>query len=947
VVCKRGSADSVYSLSAIDHSPLYKTLEEWCSYADNPSAWRLEALRNIVSERPEKLAQEAIEEAVMLLAHGDASQLLGELSPHSDWLVELEKRRVFDRQRASPGAWIASRIDDPEMIRACAQLQQLDDQWLIQNAIATGDANLSAVRKAAWRLLLKTKSLRNRPNFQAPWYEAARRLKGGEVDHSTRMLIAEAVKPSLSVRRPIALPGISGVTDHPETIDRLLWIEFGTPDYIPIAEVLAALPQEVQHEAALIRTLSRTLVEVLDEAADVGFFSGHDRASDDVPSVAEHPQNEYHTGFLPIIRFLAQLWTRLAEKNIQEARALSLAWSDTNFLLLTRLHLYTLASGAVFAPEEAARLVCSLDDRAFWKSGAQVEIMRLLTSRWGEFSDADRGDLEHRICRGMPRGIFDAEALDDSKWASVNDGAVFRRLKRIAAVGGGLSQETLATIASISERHPQWVGSPGDRDDFPVWVGSVFSGPHGDPTLLSGIADNRLVREATRIQSEQYFAQGDLWIIFCRSDPERALRGLLADSEMGHWDTKAWEGLLLAAQQQGQSQLQQELADALLLAPSTAAAPFVSAAVMWLQQRREMLSDRDETGDSKALRLWDKLADLVFAAEEPTYQKEDDQDFVSNSLSAPAGKLAWTLYSGLLASHPDQDAGIGPQLRPRFDRIVNAPGKPGLLARVFLSQHIATLDWVDHPWVKEKLILRFDWSHPEAALLWRARAYDGVGLPRLFNALKPAFLRTFDRRDLPEQEFRGFVGHLLGATLSHYRDGEDYELLPAETKMALAASPTEVRRHASWYLWRWMAAEEGEPIDRAERWRTVLGPLFGEIWPLDAQFRDHTISHNLVQMALSADGAFPEVVTSIVDFLVPYQLHMIAHSLRLDGEHDTLLARHPQAFLRLTNALIDPQQYGVPNDLGKMLQDCGDADPSCRNDPSYIRLFGISRRQGA
>src|SRR5262249_10950443 len=151
------------------------------------------------------------------------------------------------------------------------------------------------------------------PNFQAPLYEAARRVKGGEVNHATRMLITEAVKPSLSVRRPIALPGISGATDHPERIDRLLWIEFATPDYTPIAEVLAAWPQEVQHEAALIRTLSRTLVDVLEEAADVGFFTGHDRASDDVPSVAEHPQNEYHTGFLPIIRFLAQLWTRLAE----------------------------------------------------------------------------------------------------------------------------------------------------------------------------------------------------------------------------------------------------------------------------------------------------------------------------------------------------------------------------------------------------------------------------------------------------------------------------------------------------------------------------------------------------------------------------------------------------------------------------------------------------------
>jgi hypothetical protein len=49
---------------------------------------------------------------------------------------------------------------------------------------------------------------------------------------------------------------------------------------------------------------------------------------------------------------------------------------------------------------------------------------------------------------------------------------------------------------------------------------------------------------------------------------------------------KAWEGLLWAAQQQGEAQSQQELADTVLLAPNTVVESFVSAAVMWLQQRR-------------------------------------------------------------------------------------------------------------------------------------------------------------------------------------------------------------------------------------------------------------------------------------------------------------------------------------------------------------------------
>jgi hypothetical protein len=105
-----------------------------------------------------------------------------------------------------------------------------------------------------------------------------------------------------------------------------------------------------------------------------------------------------------------------------------------------------------------------------------------------------------------------------------------------------------------------------------------------------------------------------------------------------------------------------------------------------------MLSSLGDTGEARALTLWDMLANLVYGAADDTDHEQSDQD-LSKSLSAPAGKLAWTLYNAFLASQPGQDAGIGPHLRPRFDRLVDAPGQPGLIARVFLSQHIATLDW--------------------------------------------------------------------------------------------------------------------------------------------------------------------------------------------------------------------------------------------------------------
>jgi len=49
-----------------------------------------------------------------------------------------------------------------------------------------------------------------------------------------------------------------------------------------------------------------------------------------------------------------------------------------------------------------------------------------------------------------------------------------------------------------------------------------------------------------------------------------------------------------------------------------------------------------------------------------------------------------------------------------------------------------------------------------------------------------------------------------------------------------------------------------------------------------------------VLMALECDDAFGDTVDTVIDFVVPYQLYLIAHSLRLQKEHDALLRRPPK-----------------------------------------------------
>ncbi len=736
--------------------------------------------------------------------------------------------------------------------------------------------------------------------------------------------------------------------ETPETLHQLLQVDFVVGDHLPTDEILSAWPLQLDHEVALFRNVDRALLEALEEAEDVGFLSGYDRSDSDVPSVGLHKQNQYRSGFYPIIRLLADLWTRIAARDSDRARLLTTAWIDSHFLLVKRLSLFVSAV-SVFTPHEAATTALKLDDRTFWASGAQVEIMRLLTGRWSEFDQADRLAIESRLRGGIPRELFSSSAIEnEEEWLSIHDSSIFRRLKRIEAVGGVISVESQSLLADISARQPKWRPGGGDRDDFNAWMESG-SGPDAHPELLTDVVDENLVKEALRIQRDRHFEEGDIWRVFCSADPERALRGLQIESNSERWEALAWRDLLWAANSRDESDFQFELADSILKMPDDTIVEILSSVTSWLQARREILSQDDKVGGSRFLPLWDRFADLAYRANEQNgIVSENDSDLVTQALNRPGGVLAWSLLDTLGALKPLPGSGLNLALKPRFNVIAAATGHPGFLGRVYLGRFLAYLETTDPTWVMEKLLNRFSWDDPEAVAMWGAYSQGHLGSARLFNTLKLPMLEAFNRSDLSDHEFEGLFARLLTVALWHQRgQAIDYELATSEIKRTLIVGPPAVRQNASWNLWRMMAEEQGDPADRASRWHQIVGPLFRNIWPLDADLRQEQTSRNFVLMSLECEEAFPDAAKAILDFVVPYQLYLLSHSLRLETRHDHLVREHPIAFVQLANVLIDPAIYPVPSDLGALLQECVSANAAVRNEPAYVRLFALSRQLNA
>ena len=402
-----------------------------------------------------------------MLSHGDGSQLLGDLSPSAAWLPALVEKRVFDRGVTTPGEWIATHIDDPDMIRACAGLAFIDDHTRshISRALEREKETLAPLRAKAWRTILSAKQSQNTFPEDA-WYLS---VSSGKADFEMRNLVAQLLRPRLDIKKALRF-GVTGTTvDEQETLHQLLQLNFvlAAEDPTP-AEILNAWPGNLPAEVALFTCWTDLSLEALEEAEDISGPETSDRVSHDVPSIAEHQQNSFRSGFYSIIRLLADLWLRIASRNSACARDLALPWTTSKFLLSRRLFLFALRE-PVFPAEEVRAALQDLDDRIFWASNAQVEIMGLLVHRWKSLSATDRSAIEARLSGGVPRGLYRGDSSDNDHWNSVSDLSIYPRLKRIELAGGELRAEVKELLSEIAKRHPEWKPSPGDRDDFQSW----------------------------------------------------------------------------------------------------------------------------------------------------------------------------------------------------------------------------------------------------------------------------------------------------------------------------------------------------------------------------------------------------------------------------------------------------------------------------------------------
>ena len=544
------------------------------------------------------------EQLRFFLSDGDVAATLSEVNPSLSWLPLLSEMKLIQSETQLI-AWIEQNFADEDAVRdvvANIRFFGPDTANFLEHRLNGPAGNLPPLLAKSWSLIIRHMRSAKRGLLQSEWFELAPQLRRG--DHSVAALerLANCLRPKLTIGKRVSW--YDAEQKPPERPSDLMSIDYEVEKSITSNDVLAAWPADADADIdeALLFHLTGALNATLADATDVGVESNHGYSTSDtdVPSVAQHPQNEYRSGFQVSVRVMAEVWTRLATKSPSMALGVAEKWRDSSFRLMRRLALFAFANPATPGATGANALI-ELPAGELYLTNSSVEVYRLIRSRWNDFPKGKQQKILRRLREGPPRNWFREGAEIDRG----TDRARFDILSDMTRQGFKIGAKAEKVLAVIQARWPQWEPKPAEQVGFHIWHESGTQEIGGNIDKLKGVPDNDLVTEARRIAAAANFMEGDSWQGLCLSDPDRAFRGLDAAATNGDWPATFWEQLLWSRKPYISPATEIRIARLLLQWPADGFNRIVNAASSWLDAHAKTLAD------VLLWPLWDRIADAT------------------------------------------------------------------------------------------------------------------------------------------------------------------------------------------------------------------------------------------------------------------------------------------------------------------------------------------------
>jgi hypothetical protein len=311
------------------------------------------------------------------------------------------------------------------------------------------------------------------------------------------------------------------------------------------------------------------------------------------------------------------------------------------------------------------------------------------------------------------------------------------------------------------------------------------------------------------------------------------------------------------------------------------------------------------------------------------------RDVFTDALNAPPGQLAEVVLKKFTKGRGNE---LSDDVQSRLDRLIDAPGEAGVLARVRLARDVPFL--FDHApeWTTSRIVPLFDWSSPDARSVWSARKYSNyIGSPKLFGLVKQPFLQIFGRSDIPAEDLGTFAEWLTTILIANRAKAAGYPLLDTEARSALRRAGGSALSSVGHRLA--IEMQSAAPEEKIKCWQKVAGPVFSAIWPLDVELQTPAATFKLVQILLETGEAFPEAAAVIIPFIQPDDPHSQSTIFSIAEASEELFQVAPSKMLELIVAVVGDASPGSVYALGRALSRLRAIDPALADSRKFQKLL--------
>lgn len=793
-----------------------------------------------------------------------------------------------------------------------------------------------------WNLILEHhRDSRNR-RWNGRWYDLNNRIAEEGWVPSVLRDFHQAAQPCLNIKRPMGLHDNKPPTSEWDElrIDEIARFEI---KYLERYNDDLVVPDEAL--PAVFRILENQLTTAAGILSDLGvsYFTTPTCYPDRETDGGEH----YHDSAEPFLLFI-ELFDRIVALNTQRAMAHAILWDEGDEYFFRKLKLYALSKPDLFDANDAAGIISTFDQTAFWDTDVVRELLFALVDRWNEFSDQSKETLAERILAGPDR----MDHWSEEEYHSFRDRIAARYGRYLQLNGCDLPDASATRLAEIIARISDWTDG---RATATVMEHGIHGGYVETDESPDGIIDLPVDEIVDRAKVDLPRRFPDLterqpFTGLVKVNARKALSALSVAAKKGDYPEAFWSAMINELPAEIAPRIRRVFLHRLARLPLPIIVELRHTLARWLEQNLVGILEFD---DGLAWTVFDHVVDGILSGGTDAAESgrgevhlggeviERSRRTYGHAINGPLGMCAEALFHAVPGEKQEAGSLVPDYIKARLERLFAAPGEGSDHAVSIATSKLNWLMYIDPDWTQERLIALLAYDHPASEPAWNGFFHSGrVPWPPLAEIIKPLMLDLFPwveefswDRDLSE-----VAAQWLGFMRVFHPD-EPSGLTKAEMRSVLRAMSDDSRNRFIFWLGRVGQGNE-------DGWIKHVVPFVNEDWPRERQYRTSGSVRAWIGLLDDTGDNFPVVYEAVKRFLVPVETdaHPFYRFTRVVNEEEPITTRFPIETLDLIHRVTPNELSRLSYELPKILALIAETEPSLTSDYRYLRLIDLVER---